>query len=120
MSTSKVSLDYLARGNGPLSTRQLRQAEQWLDADWEAADCDRRLLTLIRRLLDALSATRVALVSEYTDREVAMRTALVAVRDYEPEEIAYDEFAYKRLVEAYRRAARGGLAACSKLDGGTP
>ena len=35
--------------------------------------------------------------------------ALEAIRDYEPSEIVYDEFAYKRMVESFRSAARKAL-----------
>lgn len=35
---------------------------------------------------------------------------LRAIRDYKPTEITYDEFAYKRMVESYRTAARKGIA----------
>ncbi len=45
-----------------------------------------------------------------------LREILIAIRDYGndtesgyPEEIAYDEFAYNRIVESYRDAARKGL-----------
>lgn len=36
---------------------------------------------------------------------------LEAIRDYEPNEVAKDEFAYDRMVENYRDAARAGLGA---------
>ena len=39
-----------------------------------------------------------------------LRGCLEAIRDYEPSEIAYDEFAYKRMVESYRDAAEAGLS----------
>jgi hypothetical protein len=43
---------------------------------------------------------------EYIERITVMEDALKAIRDYEPHaEVAYDEFAYKRLMQAYRNAA---------------
>ncbi len=38
-----------------------------------------------------------------------MKEALEAIRDYEPGEVVKDEFAYDRMVEAFRAAARAGL-----------
>ena len=47
------------------------------------------------------------------DAAEKLKDCLEAIRDYErtPMEIEYDEFAYWRIVEAYREAARNGLAA---------
>lgn len=54
------------------------------------------------------------------DRVKKLETALKAIRDYGksgtrssggyPSEIVYDEFAYKRIVDAYRRAAKEALS----------
>ena len=38
-----------------------------------------------------------------------VKAVLEAIRDYEHPEIAYDKFAYERLQEAYREAARIAL-----------
>lgn len=38
-----------------------------------------------------------------------LETCLRAIRDYKPTEVCFDEFAYKRLVKAYQKAARAGL-----------
>tara|TARA_Y100000310_G_scaffold311441_1_gene357721 strand:- start:94 stop:366 length:273 start_codon:yes stop_codon:yes gene_type:complete len=38
------------------------------------------------------------------------KKALRAIRDYNRSEIVYDEFAYERMQEAYREAARNVLA----------
>ncbi len=47
------------------------------------------------------------------DKEVAemtlMRNVLIAMRDYEPCEIVKDDYAYDRLLENMKRAARAGL-----------
>jgi len=34
---------------------------------------------------------------------------LRAIRDCKPTEVCYDEFAYKRMIESYRDAAKNGL-----------
>lgn len=48
-----------------------------------------------------------------------LEMALTAIRDYEPDEVAKDEFAYDRMVESYRDAARNGLAAAlARVKGG--
>ena len=39
-----------------------------------------------------------------------MLKALIAIRDFEPNEVCKDEFAYDRMVESYRNAARTGIA----------
>lgn len=46
---------------------------------------------------------------------------LHAIHDYAPREIVKDEFAYDRIVEAYREAARATLAKVHELEkGGKP
>ena len=45
-----------------------------------------------------------------TDEAGLLREALEAIRDYEPVEVMKDEFAYDRMVESYRNAARAALA----------
>lgn len=42
-------------------------------------------------------------------RVCKLEECLRAMRDYRPSEICYDEFAYKRLLQSYREAARNGL-----------
>lgn len=39
---------------------------------------------------------------------------LHAIIAYQPREIVYDEFAYKRMVDSYRKAARQTIAAIRK------
>ena len=46
---------------------------------------------------------------ELQEQHAQMRRWLLAIRDHKASEIAYDEFAYKRMVGNYRRAARRGL-----------
>lgn len=58
-------------------------------------------------------------IPELQAENARFRKALEAIRDYPgkrradsdgyPAEIAYDEFAYKRIVDAYRKAARNAL-----------
>jgi hypothetical protein len=38
-----------------------------------------------------------------------MRRALEAIRDYEPHEVVKDDFAYDRMVDSYRVAAREAI-----------
>lgn len=45
-----------------------------------------------------------------------MRKALEAIRDYEPSEIVKDDFAYDRMVDAYRNAAKSGLATLAATE----
>jgi hypothetical protein len=47
----RVSLEDLIKRDGRMSRRQLAMVRSWLEADWEAADVDRRLLKLIQRLV---------------------------------------------------------------------
>lgn len=44
----------LARGKGPLSSRQLKQVQKWIDEDWESHDVDRDAVRLIQRLLHTI------------------------------------------------------------------
>ena len=46
-----VSLADLVRREGPLSARQVALLKRWLEEDWEAADVDREVLKIIRRLV---------------------------------------------------------------------
>lgn len=43
-------------------------------------------------------------------RAERLAKGLRCIRDYEPHEVVKDEFAYSRIVEAYRDAARAALA----------
>ena len=43
------------------------------------------------------------------DEVQMLQECLEAIRDYKPMEVAKDEFAYDRMVESYRQAARAGL-----------
>ncbi len=61
--------------------------------------------------------TEIRLASEYDAQLAALAhlllpaiEALEAIRTHEHDEVAYDEFAYHRMVEAYRNAARAVLA----------
>jgi hypothetical protein len=47
--TAKLST--LAKGADPLTTKELRQAQDWVDDDWESHDIDKDAVRLIRRLL---------------------------------------------------------------------
>lgn len=51
----KVRLEDLVKREGKLSKRQLSLVRSWLEADWEAADVDRNVLKLIRRLVATAS-----------------------------------------------------------------
>lgn len=43
--------DLTKRPDAPLSERQLKQLDKWLKEDWEAADIDRTVKNIIKRLL---------------------------------------------------------------------
>lgn len=47
--------------------------------------------------------------NHYKRRALAAEAVLAAIRDYEPGEIVKDGFAYDRMVENYRSAARALL-----------
>ncbi len=49
-----VRLSDLVRGKDRLSKRQVALLKRWLEEDWEAADVDREILKLIRRLVATL------------------------------------------------------------------
>ena len=42
--------------------------------------------------------------------------ALESIRDYQPTEVTYDDFAYARMVKSYQRAARQALAALPRPE----
>lgn len=44
-----------------------------------------------------------------------MERFLTSIKDFKPKEIVYDEFAYKRMVESYRQAAKDGLKSLRKI-----
>ncbi len=46
-----IKLSSLIKSNKPLSKRQLKQIQKWLDDDWESHDYDRDLTQLVQRLL---------------------------------------------------------------------
>jgi hypothetical protein len=46
-----VSLRFLASGKGPLTEKQLKQIQHWIDVDWESHDIDKDAVRLIQRLL---------------------------------------------------------------------
>ena len=48
-----------------------------------------------------------------------LEECLRAILDYRPSEICYDEFAYNRMVESYRDAARSGLKIAEQANGGS-
>jgi len=52
-----------------------------------------------------------------TERCKALEEGLIAIRDYEPQEVVCDEFAYTRMVESYRDAARRAMLAGEEVDG---
>jgi hypothetical protein len=49
-------------------------------------------------------------LQEAKDTISNMKEVFWAIRDYVPEEVCKDEFAYDRLVETYREAAEAGLS----------
>ena len=51
------------------------------------------------------------------DAAPEMLKALKAIRDYEPCEVCKDDFAYDRMVEAYRTAARDAIAVVGGEEG---
>ena len=55
MSRPAVNLSTLTAGKGPLTARQLKQAQCWVDADWESHDVDRDAVRLISRLLATIA-----------------------------------------------------------------
>lgn len=57
-SVAPASLEMIAAGKGPLSSRKLRQLRQWIRSDWEAADIDRDAVKVIERLLTTLDGMR--------------------------------------------------------------
>lgn len=50
-----VNLSTLAKGTDPLTTKELKQAQDWLDDDWESHDIDKDAIRLIRRLLETIA-----------------------------------------------------------------
>jgi len=50
-----VRLSTLAKGTGPLTTKELQQAQDWVDDDWESHDLDKDAIRLIRRLLTTVA-----------------------------------------------------------------
>lgn len=60
-------------------------------------------------LSEPSGATGEADVSNTAKALARMRGALEAIRDYEPVEVVKDDFAYDRMVEAYRKAATDAL-----------
>lgn len=54
-------------------------------------------------------ATCAAVLDEVARREAKAREVFVAIRDFDRVEVVKDDFAYDRLQEAYRDAARQGL-----------
>ena len=68
---------------------------------WEAVPAANKALMI---------ATAGAVLAEVSRRETRVRDVLVAIRDYDRLEVVKDAFAYDRLQEGYRQAARQGLA----------
>lgn len=42
----------------PLTAKELKQTQQWIDDDWESHDIDREAVCLIRRLLLTIDGKR--------------------------------------------------------------
>ncbi len=53
-----------------------------------------------------------------TGRVQQLRECLEAIASFEPHELAYDQYAYWRMVESYRAAARNGLVKDSESEPG--
>lgn len=49
-----ANLRDIAAGKGPLNDKKLKQAQRWVDADWESHDIDRDAVKLIARLLETV------------------------------------------------------------------
>jgi hypothetical protein len=49
-------IDLVARKTGPMSDLELKQLEEWIEADWESCDLDRRLIALIVRMIHTVEA----------------------------------------------------------------
>lgn len=60
-----VSLSTLAKGKGPYTEKQIKQVDSWLKEDWEAADHDRELLKVVRRLHDTVTFLRTRIKEEH-------------------------------------------------------
>lgn len=57
---------------------------------------------LVRRMRRQLAEARATIARQ--------RRWLRGIKQFAPDEICYDEFAYKRLIDSYRDAARKALA----------
>jgi hypothetical protein len=58
MSKPAVNLSWLASRSGPVTDQQLKQIQEWLDADWESHDVERDAVRLIGRLVATLDEER--------------------------------------------------------------
>lgn len=45
-------LEKLARKKGPLTKKQIKEIQRWIDADWESHDQPRDMVKLVQRLVD--------------------------------------------------------------------
>lgn len=55
-----ANLSWLASRSGSVTDQQLKQIQEWIDADWESHDIDRDSVRLIRRLVATLDEERKA------------------------------------------------------------
>ncbi len=53
-----VRLSTLAARKGPLTDKEIKQAEQWVADDWESHDLDGDAVKLIKRLLETVKQKR--------------------------------------------------------------
>jgi hypothetical protein len=52
------SLSTIAKGKGPLPSSKIKQLQEWIDDDWEAADINRDAVQIIKRLLLTIEEDR--------------------------------------------------------------
>ena len=77
----------------------------------ELVELGNSLMTgLAQELREEETMTDKARLTAQETRIKKLEKCLRAIRDFRPAEICYDEFAYKRLVRSYRKAAREGLS----------
>lgn len=58
MSKPACNLSWLASRSGPVTDQQIKQIQEWIDADWESHNVDRNAVRLIGRLVASLDEER--------------------------------------------------------------
>ena len=92
-------MPYSIRSGGTISMNYICDGPISPNGDWQARQIGAEWMTSLKRMKEALEAIRD--YPQNGDRRTD---------DGYPDEIQYDEYAYRRLVDSYRAAAEAGLS----------